>query len=196
MPRRHTNRGPYETGRGVPVEFLGALAALGTDLPETKVIWFSSPDARKRIGELIVAATEAIIADRQQSADSAKWFRTSWQKIQTLRDGITLDAQSLPWSINAAAKILPSLSQESADQAWLQATRERHVATAAVFGLIWHQGKLYVMHAPHYSVFEDTNGDGVSDVRSTGLPLAIVRGGISVADRGFAPQNSLLKQPL
>jgi len=36
---------------------------------------------------------------------------------------------------------------------------------AAVFGLIWHQGKLYVMHAPHYSVFEDTNGDGVSDVR-------------------------------
>jgi putative membrane-bound dehydrogenase-like protein len=36
---------------------------------------------------------------------------------------------------------------------------------AAVFGLVWHQGKLYVMHAPHYSVFEDTNGDGVSDVR-------------------------------
>lgn len=136
IPRRHTNRGPYEIARSVPVDLLDGSAALGADLPDTRVVWFSSPDARKRVGELIVAATEAIIADRQQSADSAKWFRTSWQQLQTLRDGITLDAQSLPRFINAAAKILPPLSQESADQAWLQATRERHVATAAAFGLI------------------------------------------------------------
>ena len=136
IPRRHTNRGPYDAGRNVPAELLDRLAALGVDLPDTKVIWFTSPDAKRRIGESIVAATEAIIADRQQSADSARWFRTSWQQLQTLRDGITLDAQSLPPFINAAAKILPPLSQESADQAWLQATRERHVATAAAFGLI------------------------------------------------------------
>lgn len=36
---------------------------------------------------------------------------------------------------------------------------------AAVFGLVWHEGALYVMHAPHYSVFRDTNGDGVADER-------------------------------
>lgn len=36
---------------------------------------------------------------------------------------------------------------------------------AAVFGLFWHEGALYVMHAPHYSVFRDTNGDGVADER-------------------------------
>lgn len=36
---------------------------------------------------------------------------------------------------------------------------------AAVFGLVWHEGSLYVMHAPHYSVFRDTNGDGVADER-------------------------------
>lgn len=136
IPRRHTNRGPYDTGRNVPADLLDGLAALGADLPGTRVIWFSTPEARTRIGELIVAATEAIVADRQQSADSAKWFRTSWQQLQALRDGITLDAQSLPPVVNAAAKILPPLSQESADQAWLQATRERHVATAAAFGLI------------------------------------------------------------
>lgn len=35
----------------------------------------------------------------------------------------------------------------------------------AVFGLIWRDGALYVMHAPHYSVFRDTNGDGVADER-------------------------------
>ena len=136
IPGRHTNRGPYDTGRNVPADLLDGLAALGTDLPGTKVIWFATPEAKRQIGESIVAATEAIVADRQQSADSARWFRTSWQQLQTLRDGITLDAQSLPPFVNAAAKILPPLSQESADQAWLQATRERHVATAAAFGLI------------------------------------------------------------
>ncbi|MBI3530088.1 MAG: hypothetical protein HY067_19250 [Betaproteobacteria bacterium] len=136
IPRRHTNRGPYESGRSVPADLLDSLADLGADLPGTKVIWFSTPEARARIGELIVAAAEAIVADLQQSADSAKWFRTSWQQLQTMRDGTTLDAQSLPPFVNAAAKILPPLSQETADQAWLQATRERHVATAAAFGLI------------------------------------------------------------
>lgn len=136
IPRRHTNRGPYDAGRNVPAELLDGLAALGADLPGTKVIWFTTPETKRRIGESIVAATEAIVADSRQSADSATWFRASWQQLQTLRDGVTLDAQSLPQVINAAAKILPPPSQESADQAWLQATRERHVATAAAFGLI------------------------------------------------------------
>ena len=36
---------------------------------------------------------------------------------------------------------------------------------AAVFGLVWHDDTLYVMHAPHYSMFRDTDGDGVADVR-------------------------------
>jgi glucose/arabinose dehydrogenase len=36
---------------------------------------------------------------------------------------------------------------------------------AAVFGLIWHDGALYVMHAPHYTMLKDTRGAGVADVR-------------------------------
>ncbi len=36
---------------------------------------------------------------------------------------------------------------------------------SAVFGLIWHDDALYVMHAPHYTMFRDTDGDGVADVR-------------------------------
>jgi putative membrane-bound dehydrogenase-like protein len=36
---------------------------------------------------------------------------------------------------------------------------------SAVFGLVWYDGALYVMHAPHYSRFKDTDGDGVADVR-------------------------------
>ena len=136
IPRRHTNRGPYDGGRTVPADVLDRLAALGADLPEVRVIWFSAPEQRARIGDLIVTATEAIIADEQQSSDSAKWFRSSWRQVQDMRDGITLDAQSLPPLINAAAKILPPLDREAGDKAWLQATREQHVATAAAFGLL------------------------------------------------------------
>jgi hypothetical protein len=136
IPKRHTNRGPYDVGRVLPPELPAQVSALGADLPDVRVLWFSTAEERKRIGDLIVAAAETIVADRQQSADSARWFRTSWQQLQSLRDGITLDAQNLPPFINAAAKVLPRLSQASADKAWLQATRERHVATAAAFGLI------------------------------------------------------------
>ena len=136
IPKRHTNRGAYDVGRTLPPELPAQVSALGTDLPDVRVLWFSTTQERKRIGDLIVAASEAIVADREQSADSARWFRTSWQQLQGLRDGITLDAQCLPPLVNAAAKILPPLSQQSADKAWLQATRERHVATAAAFGLI------------------------------------------------------------
>lgn len=86
---------------------MSKLAGIGADVPEVKVLWFSSESERRRVGELIVAATEAIIADRQQSGDSAKWFRSSGRDLQRLRDGITLDAQSPPPFVNAMAKILP-----------------------------------------------------------------------------------------
>lgn len=36
---------------------------------------------------------------------------------------------------------------------------------SAVFGLVWLEDRLCVLHAPHYSVFRDTDGDGVADER-------------------------------
>jgi len=136
IPRRHTNRGPYDTARAVPSETLSAMAQLGPDLPDVKVFWFDRGPDRKRIGDAIVSATEAIIADRPQSQDSARWFRASWQDLERHRDGITLDAQGLPPVVNALAKMLPAVSPERADAAWLEATRDRHVATAAAFGIL------------------------------------------------------------
>ena len=136
IPRRHTNRGPYDGARSVPRDVLGAMAAMAPDLPDVKVLWFDSGPDRKRIGDLIVSATEAIIADRQQSQDSARWFRAGRQDLERHRDGITLDAQGLPPVINTLAKMLPAVSSQRADAAWLEATRDRHVATAASFGIL------------------------------------------------------------
>jgi len=136
IPRRHTNRGPYDPVRSVPSDVLRSMAEMAPDLPDVKVLWFDSGRDRRRIGELIVSATQAIIADRQQSRDSARWFRASRQDLERHRDGITLDAQGLPPMINTLAKMLPAVSSERAEAAWLEATRERHVATAAAFGIL------------------------------------------------------------
>jgi len=35
---------------------------------------------------------------------------------------------------------------------------------SAIYGLLWHDGALYVMNAPHYTLLKDTDGDGVADV--------------------------------
>lgn len=146
IPNRHTNRAAYDTARAVSPEQLSQLAALGTDLDAT-VVWFSTAEDRKRIGDPTVAATEAIIADEQQSTDSARWFRWGWDEVQSHRDGLTLDAQALPPLVNFAAKILPPMSREAADAGWLRSTRERHVATAAAFGIIAVPG--VADHAAH-----------------------------------------------
>lgn len=135
IPNRHTNRAAYDTTRSVAPEQMAQLAVLGADL-NVKVAWFSTPQERKPVGDLIVAATEAIIADEQQSTDSAKWFRWDWNDVQAHRDGLTLDAQALPPLIDFAAKVLPPMSREAADAGWLKSTRERHVPTAAAFGLV------------------------------------------------------------
>ena len=136
IPHRHTNRGAYDPVRPVGQEVLKAMGALGLDLPDVTVLWFTSEAQRDGIGELIVAATQAIIADGQQSADSARWLRMSWDKVQHHRDGITLDAAGLPPLVRGAAKMLPELSHEESDAAWLKATRETHVATAMGYGLL------------------------------------------------------------
>ncbi len=135
IPNRHTNRAAYDTSRAVAAEQMAQLAALGTDL-NARVVWFSTPEERRHVAELIVAATQAIIADEQQSIDSAKWFRWKWDEVQAHRDGLTLDAQALPPLIDFAAKVLPPMSREAADAGWLKSTRENHVPTAAAFGVI------------------------------------------------------------
>jgi hypothetical protein len=112
------------------------MQALGKDLPSVSVRWFTSADSRRHIGELVVQATEAIIADGQQSQDSAAWFRASWQEIQQKRDGLTVDAQALPGWMRAAAKVLPPMSREQSEGIWLKSTRDVQVATAPAFGML------------------------------------------------------------
>lgn len=134
---RHTNRGAYDTARPVGADTLSALRDLIDD-QQVKVVWFSSDPERTRFGELVIAATEAFIADPDQSRDSARWLRNGSCEIEAHRDGLTVYAQGLSPLMLLAARIVP-VSRRTADTYWLAATRHKHVATASAFGILMAQ---------------------------------------------------------
>jgi hypothetical protein len=135
IPLRHTNRYPYDTGRPVTTATLGALSALGDD-PDVRVFWFASAQKRKLVGNLLVEAAHAFVADKAQDVvDTGTWWRGTWQDIQQHRDGITLDAAGLPDLTRAIGKMLPSVSVEQQDSSFLQNTADQ-VKTAGAFGLL------------------------------------------------------------
>lgn len=136
IPLRHTNRGPFETGRSLPEGALTTLQELLSERDEVDVVWFGDAERRTRTGQLIVEATEAIIADREQAEDTHSWFRHDWDEMQRLRDGITIDASGNPPLTRALGKTLPDMSADSSNGYWLKSTRDTQVPTAAAFGMI------------------------------------------------------------
>lgn len=136
IPVRRTNRGPYDPGRPVSRDALAMLRRMAEHETEIDVRLYSSPQERARFSELVVGATEAIIADDVMVRDSDRWFRHSWADVQRFRDGPTLDTAGLSPPMTAVAKMLPAPSAEANHQYWLDATRDVHVATAPLFGLV------------------------------------------------------------
>lgn len=135
IPLRHTNRYPYDTTRPVTTTILDALSALGND-SEVRVFWFGGAEKRKLVGNLLVEAAHAFVADKAQDAvDTGTWWRGTWQDLQQHRDGITLDAAGLPDLTRAIGKMLPSVSVEQQDSSFLQNT-DAQVKTAGAFGVL------------------------------------------------------------
>jgi hypothetical protein len=132
---RHTNRYAYQD-RTIPKAALSHISGLAAGLPDTSIMWVTSPSDRAALGQELVAATEAIANDHEQSVSDYAWFCQSWDAIQTKRDGITVDASGLSDLVAAAAKILPAQSREATDDAWITATRDTHTKTAAAYGIV------------------------------------------------------------
>jgi hypothetical protein len=137
ITKRHTNRYAFVAGKEVPSGALTAMTALADKRTSAaRVAWFSSNPQRGELSSLLVAATEAIIRDPDQSRSDYQWFRQTWDQIQRQRDGITIDASGLPELTEALAKLLPAQSRMATDDAWLGATRDRHTKTAAAYGIV------------------------------------------------------------
>jgi nitroreductase len=134
IPTRHTQRGPFDRGRPVSAAVQRRMDALVGEA--TRLVWFTTDGERRRIGDLIVRATEAIIADPEQSHVTPPWMRFRWRDVHERRDGLTIDANVSPASMRVLAKLLPPVSAERSDQFWLAATRDTAVPTAAGFAIL------------------------------------------------------------
>jgi nitroreductase len=135
IPKRHTNRYPYDASRPLRPETLSALGALN-DEREVGVFWFAEEAERKEVGGLLVDAAMAINADERQSYDnSLRWLRQDEEAIQDHRDGLTLDTLGLSGPPLLAAKMLPSPSLKSSGEAWLSTLRGQ-ARSATAFGIL------------------------------------------------------------
>jgi len=133
---RHTHRGRYVATQTISETLKSEMRALAAASPGVGLTLVDAEPAMSRLGELTVEATRQIITDAQMAADSARWFRFDRAGVDAHRDGVTVDTFGLPPLLNVAVKILPTPSQELTDRQWLEATRDVHVATAPLFGLI------------------------------------------------------------
>jgi len=136
IPRRHTDRGAYAADRPVPGEMLEAMWAAFQDDADVRLFLFSAAGERKQFGELVLAATEAIIADPEMVAASDRWFRHRWLDVQRKRDGLTLDAAALGPFVTVMGKLMPPASAETSHRYWRDATRDVQIPTTTLFGLI------------------------------------------------------------
>ena len=135
IPLRHTNRYPYDPAKAPPAAWRDFTRALGAD-GEVKVFLFDAGSPQRgAFDAAVVAATEAIIADKPMIADSDRWFRASSREIDAHRDGPTLDAAGLSTFTLIFAHLF-SVSAETSQRAWLDQTRNVQLPTAPVAGLI------------------------------------------------------------
>lgn len=132
---RHTNRSAYDTAKSVDDMVLRQLEQLSMDLPDIKLVWFADSHRKEEMGNIIVRATEAIIADKRQAGDSHKWYRHDWDELQLRKDGTSMDATGNSGLTRFFGKMLP-ISEKTSNEYWLKMTKEQHVPTASAFGTL------------------------------------------------------------
>ncbi|HEY4345473.1 MAG TPA: hypothetical protein VGN05_14070 [Parvibaculum sp.] len=135
IPKRHTNRGPYDQARGLP----DTAKMILQDVSEgegVQLFLFENGEPRALFDAAVVAATQEIITDRDMVEASNVWMRESPAEILKHRDGLNFDTAGLaPW-LTLTAKILPSLPAEESHKAWLSQTRDSQLPTAPLTGFV------------------------------------------------------------
>jgi hypothetical protein len=136
IPNRHTHRGAYDLGKSVPDEVQNEWRAIAQEFGCTLTLLPHTDPKRAALDQLVVDATQAIIADKDMTAGGHAWMRAPGVEVLAHRDGLTLDAQALSPFMLFAAKMAPDLPANVEGDYWLAATRDVHLATAPLFGLL------------------------------------------------------------
>lgn len=86
IPKRHTNREPFDAQKPVPPDFTGALGRLATDYKDVKLIVFQTESDRKKLVD-IVAASSGFISEPDVQRGIQPWVRTTMEELNKFRDG-------------------------------------------------------------------------------------------------------------
>jgi hypothetical protein len=133
IPRRRTNRSPYDPDRSVSDATLAKLGDLTSG--DVRIIWLTSDTDRMQFTNLSVEATRAHVADAAIQRDSHRWYRMTSDEAQSYRDGVTVRGSNLPSLASVLLGLVPP-SPASFDDAWAKTTKETHCGTAPAFGLL------------------------------------------------------------
>src|ERR1700688_1464874 len=106
LPKRHTNRGAYNSQQPIPPQFIDALSRLACDETNVRIFSFTAPADRSKIAEISSAANSELYSDPAVESASNQWIRLNWSSVQKYRDGLTIDAFGLPPIATAIAKMM------------------------------------------------------------------------------------------
>lgn len=123
IPHRHTFRGPHNLDKRVSSHTRNSISMLGNEFVNVKLLWLEKQSDRNLFFDLNAEATEELIHDEEQSKASFKWFRNSWEELQSHKDGVFIDTTGISASFRAIAKILPPVSRETGDRYFLEAMK-------------------------------------------------------------------------
>jgi hypothetical protein len=87
IPRRHTNREPYDPGKALPSGFPDALVRLASDEKQVRVFVFTKDGEREKIADIVDAAGKMNMTDPDVRQGIQPWLRTSKEQMRDLRDG-------------------------------------------------------------------------------------------------------------
>ena len=135
ISRRHTHRGAW---RGGPVAEAKQAAVLSFPaFPDVQVALFAAASPRgRRFAALTDEATVAITGDAAMMEDSHRWFRHERSDAARRMDGLTLATSGVSPLLATVGALLPAQDAASEGKYWLAATRDTHLPTASLFGLI------------------------------------------------------------
>jgi hypothetical protein len=106
IPRRHTNRNPYDPNKLLPGDFAEKVRAATNAEPDVRIFLFTDEKERKKIAGMISQANDVLYGDPAVEHGSEEWMRLRWKSVQENRDGLTVDTFGLASSQAMVAKMI------------------------------------------------------------------------------------------
>lgn len=108
IPRRHTNRNPYDPNRPLPGDVVEKMQEATSTESDVRIFLFTGENERKKIAGIVSQANDVLYADPAVEQGSEEWIRFGWKSVQKYRDGLTVDAFGLSAGQAAVAKMVPA----------------------------------------------------------------------------------------